>query len=93
MKDNITLSKSISYDYFVLQKNNDISFYFKREDLNVIIVKLIELKEEIPYNHREIEIYCYECDTVLEILDNGTCYCKKCEKIFSENEIRLNCGI
>lgn len=89
----IKVYKSVANDYFVLQKNNTIPFYFKREDLNIIVAKLRELKEEIRYNHREIEIYCYECDTVLEILDNGMCYCKKCGKLFSENEIRLNCGI
>ncbi len=89
----IKLYKSVANDYFVLQKNSDVPFYFKNEDLELLITKLSELKEDINYKHIEIKIYCYECDTVLEILDNGTCYCKECDKFFSEDEIRINCGI
>ena len=89
----IIVFKSVANDYFVLQKNNAILFYFKKEDLELLITKLSELNEEINYEHREIEICCYKCETVLEILENNTCYCKKCERIFSENEIRTNCGV
>ena len=89
----IKLYKSVANDYFVLQKNSDVPFYFKKEDLKLIIEKLNELIEEIPHIHREIKIYCYECDKVLELLENGTCYCRECDKLYSENEIRINCGI
>lgn len=89
----IKLYKSVANDYFVLQKNTDVPFYFKREDLKPLIEKLIELKGEIISGHQRIKIYCYECDTVLEILENGTCYCKECDKLFSEDEIRMNCGV
>lgn len=89
----IKVFKSVANDYFVLQKNNAILFYFKKEDLELLITKLSELKEEINYEHREIEIYCYKCETVLEILDNGTCYCKECDEFFSEDDIRTNCGV
>ena len=89
----IRVSKSIVNDYFALQKNNDVTFYFKKEDLELLITKLSELKEEINSKRLEIKIYCYECDTVLELLENGTCYCRECDKMYSENEIRINCGI
>jgi hypothetical protein len=89
----IKVYKSVANDYFVLNKNNGIPFYFKKEDLKVLIEKLSELNEEINYKRIEVKIYCCECDTVLEILENNTCYCKKCERIFSENEIRINCGV
>ena len=89
----IKVYKSVAHDYFVLQKNNDIPFSFKKEDLKVLIEKLNELNEEISPLHRDIKIYCFNCDTMLEILDHGACYCKKCEKFYTENEIRINCGI
>jgi len=89
----IKLYKSVANDYFVLQKNSDIPFYFKKEDLKPLLEKLIELKGEIIRGHQKIKIYCYECETVLEILDNGTCYCKECDKFYSEDEIRINCGV
>ena len=43
----IKLYKSITNDYFVLQKNSDVPFYFNKEDLIVLIEKLNELNEEI----------------------------------------------
>jgi len=89
----IRILKSIVNDYFALQKNNDVPFYFNKEDLNGILQKLNNLKEEISTNHREIKVYCFACDTVLEILDSNICYCIKCDKFYSEEEIRNNCGI
>jgi len=89
----IKLYKSVANDYFVLQKNNDIPFYFIKEDLKLIIEKLNELNEEIIHGHREIKIYCFVCGRILEILENNTCYCKECNRFFSEDEIRVNCGI
>jgi len=89
----IKLYKSVANDYFVLQKNNDVPFYFKKEDLKLLIEKLIELKGEIISGHQRIKIYCYECETVLDVLENGTCYCKECDKFFSEDEIRVNCRV
>ena len=89
----IRILKSIVNDYFAMQKNNGVLFYFKKEDLKPLIEKLIELKEEIICEHQRIKIYCYKCETVLKILDNGTCYCKECDEFFSEGDIRINCGI
>lgn len=89
----IRVLKSTVNDYFALQKNNDVPFYFKNEDLNGILQKLNDLKEEINANHREIKIYCFTCDTVLKILESNTCYCRKCDKFYSEEEVRNNCGI
>jgi len=84
----IKLYKSTANDYFVLQKNSNVPFYFQKEDLKPLIEKLIELKGEIICGHQKIKFYCYLCDTVLQILENGTYYCKKCDKCFSEEEIR-----
>jgi len=89
----IKVFKSVVNDYFVIQKNKGVPFYFKNEDLKVIIEKLNELNEEISPLHREIKIYCFKCETILEILENKTCYCKKCERFYTENEIRINYGI
>lgn len=89
----IKVSKSIIYDYFVLQKNNDVPFFFKAEDLDVVIEKLLELKEEISSNHQKIKIYCFMCDEVLIVLDSNACYCDNCDRLFTEEEIRSNCGI
>ena len=89
----IKLYKSVANDYFILQKNCDVPFYFKKEDLKPLLEKFIELEEEIICGHQKIKIHCYLCDTVLQILDNGTCYCRECEKLFSEGKIRVNCGV
>jgi hypothetical protein len=83
----------VANDYFVLQKNSDLPFYFQKEDLKIIIEKLNELSEEIPPIRLEIKIYCYECDAVLKLLENGKGYCRECDKLYSEDEIRINCGI
>jgi len=89
----IRILKSIVKDYFALQKNKDIPFYFNKEELNGILQKLNDLREEINTKQREIKIYCFTCDTVLEIFKSNTCYCHKCDKFYSEGEIRNNCGI
>lgn len=93
MKDKIKLSTSIIYDYFVLQKNNDIPFYFQKGDLDAILQKLIELKKKLHKYQREIKIYCFVCGTALLILDSNACYCDVCNELFTEEEIRNNCGI
>ena len=93
MKDKITLSKSIIYDYFVLQKNNDVPFYFEKGDLDAILQELIELKKEITKDYRKIKLYCYECGEVLLVLDSNACYCDICNRLFTEAEIRNNCGL
>jgi len=89
----ITVSKSIIYDYFVLQKNNEIPFYFKKEDLDIVLEKLLKLKYELSATQQKITIYCYMCGEILLILDSNACYCDNCETLFTEEEIRNNCGI
>ena len=93
MKDKIKLSKSIIYDYFTLQKNNDVPFYFNKGDLDVILQELIELKQEINKDYRKIKIYCFVCGTALLIIDSNACYCDICNRLFTEAEVRKNCGI
>jgi len=90
---NITVSKSIIYDYFVLQKNNEIPFYFTKEDLDAVLQKLLELKKELTTAHRKIRIYCFVCDEVLIVLDSNACYCDNCDRLFTEEVIRNNCGL
>ena len=89
----ITVSKSIIYDYFVLQKNNEIPFYFTKEDLDAVLQKLLELKKELITTHRKIKIYCFVCDEELLVLDSNACYCDNCDRLFTEEEVRNNCGI
>ena len=93
MKDKIKLSKSIIYDYFVLEKDNNVPFYFKSGDLDAILQKLIELKKEINKNQRKIKLYCFVCGSVLLILDSNACYCDICNRLFTEEEIQNDCEI
>jgi hypothetical protein len=93
MIDKIKLSKSIIYDYFVLQKNNEIPFYFQKDDVDAILQELIELKNKLNKHYRKVKIYCYECGEVLLVLDSNACYCDICNRLFTEDEIRNNCGI
>ena len=93
MKDKITLSKSIIYDYFTLQKNNDIPFYFKKGDVDAILQELIELKKKMNKDYRKIKIYCFVCGSVLLVLDSNACYCDVCNRLFTEDEIRSNCAL
>jgi len=89
----ITVSKSIVYDYFVLQKNNEIPFYFTKDDLHAVIEKLLDLKYELSATQQKIKIYCHKCGELLLVLDSNACYCDNCNRLFTEEEIRSNCGI
>ena len=75
MKDKIKLSKSIIYDYFTLQKNNDVPFYFNKGDLDVILQELIELKQEINKDYNEEMEVCEDCGYHLNSHD----HCPVCD--------------
>ena len=89
----ITVSKSIICDYFVLHRNNEIPFYFIKENLDEVIEKLLSLKYELSATQQKIEIYCPMCGEILLVLDSNACYCDNCNRLFTEEEIRTNCGI
>ena len=42
---------------------------------------------------RNANIYCPDCDEMLLLTEDHHCYCEKCKKSFSEEEIRKKCGI
>ena len=77
----------------MLQKNNQIPFYFTTEDLDAVIEKLLKLKRELSAIQQKIKIYCHVCGEVLLVLDSNACYCDNCNRLFTEEEIRNNCGI
>ena len=93
MRDKIKLSKSIIYDYFVLEKEDHIPFYFQKDDIDAILKRLIELKQKIEKNDRKVKICCFVCGSELLVIDSNACYCDVCNRLFTEDEIRRNCAL
>ena len=39
----------------------------------------------------KIEIQCPDCGTILELNEKREYFCKECDRVLSENEIRARC--
>ena len=51
-------------------------------------------KRDIPvYRYRKIEIQCPDCGKIFIFNDEGECFCEKCKRLFSNEEIRARCGL
>ncbi len=58
-------------------------------------IKIPDKKEgrERAYSHRNIVIKCPDCGVLLNFTDDNKCICEKCEKSFTDDEVRARCGL
>jgi predicted RNA-binding Zn-ribbon protein involved in translation (DUF1610 family) len=45
------------------------------------------------YSHRKIEIQCPNCGELFIFNELGECFCTRCNRLFSDNEVRARCGL
>ena len=48
---------------------------------------------ERTYDYRKILIQCPDCGTLFNFTEEGECFCKKCNKFFTDDEVRARCGL
>ncbi|MFX1525696.1 MAG: hypothetical protein ACFFCC_19490 [Promethearchaeota archaeon] len=48
---------------------------------------------DLNFKYFKIYIQCPNCGNILKVNLERTYYCKKCNYIFTENEIREKCGL
>ena len=57
-------------------------------------IKHEETDEELSeFNLYGIKIQCPDCGSIFIVNEFGEYFCKRCDRIFPENEIRERCGL
>ncbi|MHA1488978.1 MAG: hypothetical protein ACTSRI_04915 [Promethearchaeota archaeon] len=42
---------------------------------------------------RKVNIQCPDCGEIFVFNEKEECFCNKCDRVFSENEVRARCGL
>ena len=44
-------------------------------------------------NYIDVKIQCPNCGNIFILNSNSECFCEKCNRVYTENEIRARCGL
>ncbi len=59
-------------------------------------IKLNDSKSKLKKNnfkHLKIEVQCPDCGCIFRLNEEREYFCKNCNRVFYENEIRERCGL
>ncbi len=77
-----------------------INFKLKKRDCKrELSIKNIDIKNEetdgdfSELNLYDIKIQCPDCGNIFIMNEFGEYFCKRCDRVFLENEIRERCGL
>ena len=45
------------------------------------------------HHHRKIMIQCPDCGELFNFTNKDECFCNKCDKFFTDDEVRARCGL